>query len=45
MFDTSTHKSSRRVVIAGATGLVGSSLLLELLHDVSVAEVHAICRR
>lgn len=35
----------RRVLIAGATGLVGSSILRGLLEDDSVAEVHALCRR
>lgn len=45
MFETNHHITSRRVVIAGATGLVGSSLLHELLNDDSVTEVHALCRR
>ncbi|HUN92663.1 MAG TPA: NAD(P)H-binding protein [Burkholderiaceae bacterium] len=35
----------RKVVIAGASGLVGSSLLQGLLDDASVAEVHALGRR
>lgn len=35
----------RRVLIAGATGLVGSSIFRGLLADDSVAQVHALCRR
>lgn len=35
----------RRVLIAGATGLVGSKVLHGLLDDGSVSEVHALCRR
>lgn len=37
--------SHRRVVVAGATGLVGANILQQLLEDPSVAEVHALCRR
>ncbi len=36
---------NRRVVLAGASGLVGSSLLAYLLQDSSVAEVHVLSRR
>lgn len=36
---------SRRVAIAGATGLVGHYLLQGLLADETVSEVHALCRR
>lgn len=36
---------SRKVLIAGASGLVGSNILQGLLKDASVAEVHALCRR
>lgn len=35
----------RKVVIAGASGLVGSYILQRLLQDTSVSEVHALCRR
>ncbi|AXF06352.1 epimerase (plasmid) [Paraburkholderia hospita] len=35
----------RRVVVAGATGLVGAKILQQLLEDPSVTEVHALCRR
>lgn len=36
---------NRKVVIAGASGLVGSYILQYLLQDTSVSEVHALCRR
>lgn len=36
---------SRKVLLAGATGLIGSYLLEGLLADGSVAEVHALVRR
>jgi len=45
MIETSHQMANRRVVVAGATGLVGTILLHELLTDASVAEVHAVCRR
>ncbi|MCL1621617.1 nucleoside-diphosphate sugar epimerase [Ralstonia pseudosolanacearum] len=35
----------RRVVIAGATGLVGANILQQLIEAPSVAEIHALCRR
>lgn len=41
---TSPHPN-RRVLLAGATGLVGGFLLQGLLADASVAEVHALARR
>ncbi|HSI46391.1 MAG TPA: NAD-dependent epimerase/dehydratase family protein [Methylophilus sp.] len=37
--------ANRRVVLAGASGLVGSSLLAYLLQDGSVTEVHVLSRR
>lgn len=37
--------NSRRVVLAGASGLVGHHLLLGLLADDTVSQVHALCRR
>ncbi|WP_159877653.1 NAD-dependent epimerase/dehydratase family protein [Aquitalea denitrificans] len=37
--------SLRRVMLAGATGLVGSHLLAALLADASVCEVHVLSRR
>jgi uncharacterized protein YbjT (DUF2867 family) len=37
--------ANRRIVLAGASGLVGSSLLAYLLRDSSVAEVHVLSRR
>ena len=37
--------TKRRVVVAGATGLVGSHILQDLLADASVAEVHVLVRR
>jgi uncharacterized protein YbjT (DUF2867 family) len=40
-----TAKSHRRVLLAGATGLVGGQILQALLADASVAEVHALGRR
>lgn len=36
---------NRRVLLAGASGLVGRALLQRLLNDASVAEVHALGRR
>lgn len=36
---------ARRVVLAGASGLVGGWLLQGLLQDPAVVEVHALCRR
>lgn len=36
---------TRTVLLAGATGLVGRELLLQLLADPSVAQVHALVRR
>lgn len=38
-------KATRRVVLAGATGLVGRAILEGLLADASVAAVHALGRR
>jgi uncharacterized protein YbjT (DUF2867 family) len=35
----------RRVLLAGATGLVGGQILQELLADQTVSEVHALSRR
>ena len=35
----------RRVVLAGATGLVGQSILAGLLADATVGEVHVVARR
>lgn len=35
----------RTVVIAGATGLVGSHLLQGLLHDEAIEHVYALCRK
>ena len=37
--------AGRRVILAGATGLVGRELLQGLLADASVAQVHALGRR
>lgn len=37
--------NNRRLLIAGASGLVGSNILQEALNDDSVAEVHVIGRR
>jgi uncharacterized protein YbjT (DUF2867 family) len=37
--------ANRKIVLAGASGLVGSSLLAYLLQDGSVAEVHVLSRR
>lgn len=48
MTDTIHKESSavsRRVAIAGASGLVGQSILQGLLADETVSEVHALCRR
>jgi uncharacterized protein YbjT (DUF2867 family) len=39
------NNATRRVVLAGATGLVGSHLLEGLLADATMAEVHLIGRR
>jgi uncharacterized protein YbjT (DUF2867 family) len=36
---------TRKVLIAGASGLVGSRILRLLLADASVGAVHAVCRR
>ena len=36
---------ARRILVAGATGLVGSGLLRDALADATVAEVHALTRR
>lgn len=44
MIDTSDSRV-RRVVLAGATGLVGQHLLQDLLADERVSELHALCRR
>lgn len=41
----STHLNPRRVLLAGATGLVGGELLDALLRDETVCEVHALSRR
>lgn len=38
-------RHSRRVAIAGASGLVGRHILERLLADDTVSEVHAVCRR
>lgn len=43
--DNNSLTASRRVAIAGASGLVGQSILKGLLADESVSEVHALCRR
>ena len=43
--EKSAGTATRRVVLAGATGLVGQSLLQGLLADESVATVHALGRR
>ena len=37
--------ASRRVLLAGATGLVGRELLRQLLEDATVGEVRALTRR
>lgn len=37
--------ANRKIVLAGASGLVGSSVLAYLLQDGSVAEVHVLSRR
>lgn len=39
------NTATRRVILAGATGLVGSHLLNGLLADETVAEVHVVGRR
>lgn len=44
-FSGVTNATTRRVVLAGASGLVGSQLLNGLVADESVAEVHVIGRR
>lgn len=41
----STQVDQRRVLLAGATGLVGGLMLEALLADRTVSEVHALCRR
>lgn len=41
----SAPAATRRVVLAGASGLVGGWLLHGLLQDPAVAAVHALCRR
>jgi uncharacterized protein YbjT (DUF2867 family) len=41
----STPADHRRVLLAGATGLVGGQILQALLADPSVSEVHALSRR
>ena len=41
----STYLNPRRVLLAGATGLVGGELLDALLRDETVCEVHALSRR
>jgi len=45
--DSSASHSTplRRVMIAGASGLVGHHILAGLLADDTVSEVHALCRR
>lgn len=42
---TQEAQARRRVLVAGASGLVGGHLLQALLADATVAEVHALCRR
>ncbi|ACS85055.1 NAD-dependent epimerase/dehydratase family protein [Musicola paradisiaca] len=42
---TSFPLPARRVLIAGATGLVGSQILQALLADSSVTEIHVLSRR
>ena len=39
------HAEPRKVLLAGATGLVGGLILQALLADAAVAEVHALSRR
>ncbi|MDN7445548.1 nucleoside-diphosphate sugar epimerase [Burkholderia cepacia] len=41
----STHAYQRKVLLAGATGLVGGLMLQALLADRTVSEVHALSRR
>lgn len=41
----STHSERRKVLLAGATGLVGGLMLQALLADRTVCEVHALSRR
>ena len=41
----STHAHQRKVLLAGATGLVGGQILQALLDDQTVSEVHALSRR
>jgi uncharacterized protein YbjT (DUF2867 family) len=43
--EASFHNRPRKVLLAGATGLVGQSLLHGLLKDASVTSVHALVRR
>jgi uncharacterized protein YbjT (DUF2867 family) len=40
-----TPDNQRKVLLAGATGLVGGQILQALLADISVCEVHALSRR
>lgn len=41
----SSHSRARRVILAGASGLVGQHILQDLLTDETVSEVHVIGRR
>ena len=41
----SDQRRSRRVAVAGATGLIGSQLMQRLCNDPGVATVHALARR
>lgn len=41
----SSRSDARRVLLAGATGLVGREILRALLADPAVAEIHALARR
>jgi len=41
----STHVDQRKVLLAGATGLVGGLMLQALLADRTISEVHALSRR
>ncbi|MEN1958018.1 NAD(P)H-binding protein [Luteimonas changyuni] len=43
--DTDTGTRTRRVLVAGASGLVGRALVARLCADPGVAEVHALLRR
>ena len=40
-----TQSNGRRVLLAGATGLVGSMMLQALLADAQVEQIHALSRR